>query len=147
MPGISLRVVVIGGEPWFVAKDVCDGLRHSNPTVAMQCLDADERTKQSLGRQGSVNLVSESGLYMLVMRSNKQEARAFRKWVTSVVLPTIRRDGAYIKGEETMDEDQLIAAAMAAMQRKIARLTPQVHGTGSANRWGRYPVEAPERVK
>lgn len=89
MPDISLRVVEIGGEPWFVAKDVCDDLRHSNPTVAIPCPDSDERTKQSLGRQGNVNLVSESGLDILVIRSNKPEAHAFRKWVTS-----FRRSGA-----------------------------------------------------
>ncbi|MHC0508761.1 BRO-N domain-containing protein [Achromobacter aegrifaciens] len=130
MPGISLRVVEIGGEPWFVAKDVCDALGLSDVTMSLHRLDSDERAKLNLGQRGlgAVNGVSESGLYSLVLRSRKPEAHAFRKWVTSVVLPAIRRDGAYIKGEEAMDEDQLIAAAMAAMQRKIARLTPQAHG-------------------
>lgn len=130
MPGISLRVIELDGEPWFVAKDVCDALGLSDVTMSLHRLDSDERAKLNLGQRGlgAVNGVSESGLYSLVLRSRKPEAHAFRKWVTSVILPAIRRDGAYIKGEEAMDEDQLIAAAMAAMQRKIARLTPQAHG-------------------
>lgn len=132
---LSLRVVEIAGEPWFIAKDVCDaqGLppnaKNGSYQDHIRRLDANEKSNFKLGLRGKAPLiVSESGLYSLVLRSRKPEAHAFRKWVTSVVLPAIRRDGAYIKGEEAMDEDQLIAAAMASMQRKIARLTPQAHG-------------------
>jgi prophage antirepressor-like protein len=78
-----------------VAKDVCEVLGHSNPTSALQVLDDDERSKKSLGRQGETNIISESGLYTLILRSNKPKAKQFRKWVTSEVIPTIRKTGSY----------------------------------------------------
>nr|WP_295380202.1 BRO family protein [uncultured Pseudacidovorax sp.] len=92
------------GEPWFVAKDVCTVLTIANARSAVTGLDADESITVAIadGKRGNPNkqLVSESGLYALVMAARKPQARAFRKWVTSVVLPAIRKDGAYIKGEE-----------------------------------------------
>lgn len=91
----QVRTIILEGEPYFVAKDVCDVLGHTNPSVAIQMLDDDERTKKSLGRQGDAWFVNESGLYNLIFRSNKPEAKAFRKWVTSEVLPALRRTGRY----------------------------------------------------
>lgn len=91
----QVRTIILEGEPYFVAKDVCDVLGHTNPSVAIQMLDDDERTKKSLGRQGEAWFVNESGLYNLIFRSNKPEAKAFRKWVTSEVLPALRRTGRY----------------------------------------------------
>lgn len=79
----QIRTIILDGEPYFVVKDVCDVLGHTNPSVAIQMLDDDERTKKSLGRQGEAWFVNESGLYNLIFRSNKPEAKAFRKWVTS----------------------------------------------------------------
>lgn len=99
--GHGLRTVTINGEPWFVAKDVCDALEIANPSDAMCALDPDEKSSFNLGLRGSPpRVVSESGLYALIMRSRKPEAKAFRKWVTSVVLPAIRKDGSYVMGEE-----------------------------------------------
>lgn len=100
--GHSLRVIEREGEPWFIAKDVCDVLGMSDVTMALKPLDADERAKFNLGQRGlgAVNHVSESGLYALVLRSRKPQAKAFRKWVTSMVLPAIRKDGVYVKDEE-----------------------------------------------
>lgn len=91
----QVRTVILDGQPYFVVKDVCDVLGHTNPSVAIQMLDDDERAKKSLGRQGEMWLVNESGLYNLIFRSNKPEAKSFRKWVTSEVLPTLRRTGRY----------------------------------------------------
>lgn len=91
----QIRTIILDGEPYFVAKDVCDVLGHTNPSVAIQMLDNDERTKKSLGRQGEAWFVNESGLYNLIFRSNKSEAKVFRKWVTSEVLPALRRTGRY----------------------------------------------------
>lgn len=96
----QVRVIEKDGEPWFVAKDVCDILEISNPTVALQRLEEDERSKFNLGRQGETNVVNESGLYSLIMTSRKPEARAFRKWVTGEVLPTIRRTGGYVANDD-----------------------------------------------
>lgn len=112
----AVRILEVNGEPWFVAKDVCTALGHSNPTMALQGLDEDERTKLSLGRQGETNLVNESGMYALVVRSNLPRAKVFRKWVTSEVLPSIRKHGAYMT-PTTIEElltnpDNIIKLAM-----------------------------------
>lgn len=92
-----VRSVTIDNEPWFCLKDVCDSLELSNPTVTVEILDEDERTKLNLGRQGETNFISESGLYTLIIRSRKKEAKKFRRWVTSEVLPAIRKTGSYNK--------------------------------------------------
>ena len=83
------------GEVWFIAKDVCEVLEHSNVSAALANLDDDERSKFKLGRQGEVNVINESGLYSLVLNSRKPEAKPFKKWVTSEVLPSIRKTGSY----------------------------------------------------
>ena len=93
-----MRAVTLDGEPWFVAKDICDVLGLSNITEALRNLDNDELTSEILksGNQGrEMKLVSESGLYALVIRSNKPNARKFRKWITAEVLPAIRKTGRY----------------------------------------------------
>lgn len=96
----ELRTVVKEGEPWFVAADVCKALEHSNVTVALDRLDADEKAKLSLGLSGGeTNCVSESGLYSLVLGSRKPQAHAFKRWVTHDVIPSIRKHGAYMTPE------------------------------------------------
>ncbi|HBR4397889.1 TPA: BRO-N domain-containing protein [Klebsiella pneumoniae] len=102
----SVRVVVVNGEPWFVALDVTKALRLTNPTMALKALDDDERAKFNLGRQGETNIISESGLYTLILRCRdavKQGTTAwrFRKWVTNEVLPAIRKSGEYSYVETT----------------------------------------------
>lgn len=91
----KIRTVILNGEPWFVAKDVCDILGTTNPTMAMDGLEDFERAKFNLGRQGEANIISESGFYTLVLRSRKPIAKPFRIWVTSEVLPSIRKTGMY----------------------------------------------------
>lgn len=91
----AIRTLEHKGDIWFVAKDVCNVLGLTNPTVALDSLDEDERSKFSLGRQGEANIINESGLYTLVLRSNKPNAKLFRKWVTGTVLPSIRKHGFY----------------------------------------------------
>jgi prophage antirepressor-like protein len=109
----TIRVEMIDGEPWFCAADICVVLGHTNPSVAIQILDEDERTKKSLWRENQYignNIawfVNESGLYNLIFRSNKPEAKVFRKWVTAEVLPTLRRTGEYrIPKKERMPEKE-----------------------------------------
>lgn len=106
----TIRTVIIDGEPWFVAKDVCDILGIKNPTDALnKGLEDFERARFNLGRQGEANIISESGFYTLVIRSRKQVAKPFRIWVTREVLPTIRKTGQYVAGDrnkvESMVED------------------------------------------
>ena len=103
----TIRTVILDGEPWFVAKDVCDILGTTNPTMAMDGLEPFERTKFNLGRQGEANIISESGFYSLVLRSRKPIAKPFRIWVTSEVLPAIRKTGKYIAPSKNKVESML----------------------------------------
>lgn len=93
-----VRVVSVKGEPWFVAKDVCDVLEISNPSDALKRLDEDEHTLVSIEGASNglpVNAVNESGLYSLVLGSRKPEAKAFKRWITHEVIPAIRQTGSY----------------------------------------------------
>ena len=93
----QVRSTLIDGEPWFVAADVCQSLEVGNPTMALRRLDADEKaliTIEGLSRgNDSVNIVSESGLYSLILTSRKPEAKAFKRWITHEVIPSIRKHG------------------------------------------------------
>lgn len=95
----AIRLVIRNDEPWFVATDVCEALGYINPSKAVaDHLDSDERSHEQLDRtrMGSkAIIINESGLYALVLRSRKPEARKFAKWVTGEVLPTIRKSGGY----------------------------------------------------
>lgn len=122
----TIRALALNDEPWFVAKDICHALDLSNPSVAVGTLDDDERAKFNLGRQGETNIVSEPGFYKLVMRSRKPEAKAFQRWVTHEVLPSIRRDGAYVASDGTEDDATLMARALIAAQRTIERNARQI---------------------
>lgn len=103
----TIRTVILDGEPWFVAKDVCDILGTTNPTMAMDGLEPFERTKFNLGHQGEANIINESGFYTLVLRSRKPIAKPFRIWVTSEVLPAIRKTGKYIAPSKNKVESML----------------------------------------
>lgn len=96
----EVRNVVIKGEPWFVAKDVCDilGIKNSRDSLA-KILDEDEKGVAKVYTPGGpqeMQIINEPGLYSLLMRSNKPEAKPFRKWVTGKVLPAIRKYGFYV---------------------------------------------------
>lgn len=120
--GNEVRVVKDdNGEPWFVAKDICDVLELTNPTAAIAALDEDERSKFFLGRQGNTNIINESGLYALVIRSNKPNARKFRKWITSEVLPSIRKHGGYIASNGTESVEELYMRAMESLHAALER--------------------------
>ena len=94
----EIRTVAIDGEPMFCLIDICKALGMSNPTMVAQRLDEDELTKLDLGsRAGDTNFITESGLYAVILRSDKPNAKKFRKWVTSEVLPQIRKTGSYQK--------------------------------------------------
>lgn len=109
------------GEPWFVAKDVCSVLEIRNATQAVGQLDEDERSMFCIGRQGNTNIINESGLYALVIRSNKPNARKFRKWITSEVLPSIRKHGGYIASNGTESVEELYMRAMESLHAALER--------------------------
>jgi prophage antirepressor-like protein len=94
----SVRAVVLHSEPWFVAADVCDALGYDHTPSAMRRLDDDEKgvhSTHTLGGNQSLTIISESGLYSLILGSRKPEAKAFKKWVTADVLPSLRKTGSY----------------------------------------------------
>nr|DAF76599.1 MAG TPA: KilAC domain protein [Bacteriophage sp.] len=115
----EIRTVVVNDEPMFCLIDICKALEMSNPTMVAQRLDDDERTKLDLGRAGDTNFITESGLYAVILRSDKPNAKKFRKWVTSEVLPSIRKNGGYIAGQETLSDEELLSKALMVAQRKI----------------------------
>lgn len=128
----EIRTVIIDTEPMFCLADVCKALEISNPSKVAQRLDEDERTKLELGRAGEINFITESGLYAVVLRSDKPNARSFRKWVTSEVLPSIRKNGGYLAGQENDPPEVVIAKALVVAQnvikqneQRIAELTPK----------------------
>lgn len=112
----NVRSMVIKGEPWFVAKDVCDILGLAFGRSSVQLLDDDEKGVHSMDTPGGkqeMTTINESGLYSLIFQSRKPEAKLFRKWVTSEVLPSIRKWGYYINPEALLSKGE---------QRKMERM-------------------------
>lgn len=118
------------GEVWWVLADVCRVLDIKNPTDIRKRLDEDERARFNLGRQGEANIISESGLYKVILRSDKSEAKKFTRWVTHEVLPTIRRTGSYsMPGAQTFTMEQMtqFAAAVASLFILLSGPKPASH--------------------
>lgn len=116
----EIRTVVANNEPMFCLPDVCKALELSNSRAVSARLDDDERCKLDLPRQGETWFITESGLYAVILRSDKPNAKKFRKWVTSEVLPSIRKNGGYIAGQETLSDDELLSKALLVAHNKIA---------------------------
>lgn len=119
----EVRTVELNGEPWFVLKDVCNILGISKYRDTAARLDADERGSvevDTLGGTQQVIAVNESGLYHVILRSDKPEAAPFRKWVTSEVLPSIRKNGGYIAGQEQLTPEELLAKALLVANKTLA---------------------------
>ena len=120
------------GQTWWVLKDVCDALELSNPSRVAQRLDSDEVTKfdpnSGLGSRSNepVNIVNESGLYKIVLRSDKPEVHEFQRWVTHEVLPSIRMHGGYMLGQERMTPEQMALASMRWLQSKVREQEEQL---------------------
>jgi anti-repressor protein len=124
--GWEVRTITKDGEPWFVAKDVCTALGFLNSRDAVNNhLDDDEKGVVSADTQGgkqNLRSVNESGLYALIFKSVKPEARQFRKWVTSKVLPEIRKTGGYLHTTPEDTPDTIIARALLMADQKIKKL-------------------------
>ena len=121
----QLRVIKASdGEPWFVAKDVCNALGLANVGQAVLNLDGDEKgitIADTLGGQQKLITISESGFYRLVLKSRKPEAKAFQRWVTHEVLPSIRKEGGYIAASANDSEADIMARALLIAQKTIER--------------------------
>ena len=132
--GHQVRTLTLDGEPAFIANDLCAVLELTNPRQALAGLDADEKgvtTADTLGGAQQISYVTEAGMYSLVLRSRKPEAKAFKRWITHEVLPAIRKTGSY-SATPTLPQDyasalrELAASveAKAAAEAKVAELQP-----------------------
>ena len=103
----EIRTIVKDNEPWFVAADVCMALELGNPSQSISRLDEDEKQNTLISNEGikrgnpNMTVVSEAGLYTLVLSSRKPEAKAFKRWITHEVIPTLRKTGGYVNNEDT----------------------------------------------
>ena len=136
----SVRTVTINGEPGFVASDVCNALDIGNPSQAISRLDDDEKVTLTtnedhsgkLGGAQMLNVISEAGLYSLILKSRKPEAKAFKRWITHEVLPSIRKNAVYAAPEflqKTISDPQWamgVLRALADAQDKIAVQQKQI---------------------
>ncbi|HCW5675043.1 TPA: BRO family protein [Acinetobacter baumannii] len=125
-------IVKEDGEIWFVLSDVCNVLEIGNPSDAARRLDNDEVTLDNIeGNHRPTNLVNESGLYSLVLTSRKPEAKQFKKWVTSDVLPSIRKNGGYIVGQEVDSPEILMAKALQVANNILESKTKELEAAKS----------------
>lgn len=120
----EIRVVEQGGEPWFIGKDVAEVLGYSNSRKAItDHVDTEDKDgvtiRDVIGRQQTANVINESGLYSLILSSKLPNAKKFKRWVTSEVIPSIRKTGGYLAGQESMSDDELIAKALLVAKRQI----------------------------
>jgi anti-repressor protein len=136
--GSQMRTIVKDNHPWFVVKDVCEILGLTNPSESVKALDDDEKSTLRISEGGpEVNIINEPGLYSLVIRSNKLEAKQFKRWITHEVLPSIRKTGVYVAPQ--VDSKMLfqIAQALEEKEKQIALLTPAAEfGNAVSNNQG-----------
>lgn len=123
-----VRIIKIDNDPWFVGKDVATILGYANPSKAVsQHVDHEDKQLQMIAHSQNGNvvtqtaLINESGLYSLILSSKLTSAKKFKRWVTSEVLPALRKDGAYVHATEDDDDVMLMAKGMLAAQRAIER--------------------------
>ena len=119
----EVRTAVVNDEPMFCLIDICKALEIKNATDVAKRLDEDELTRLNLGsRAGETNFITESGLYAVILRSDKPNAKKFRKWVTSEVLPTIRKTGSYNKPMSTAEKIKLLAQGNEELNERVEKV-------------------------
>lgn len=129
----QVRTVTIDGEPWFVGKDVATALGYSNPSNAVVThVDDEDKTTYSFQVSGSnykskATLINESGLYSLVLSSKLPTAKKFKHWITSEVLPAIRKTGGYIANAETMTDAEIMSKALLIAKQTIDNREQRIH--------------------
>ena len=127
----EVRTMVINGEPWFVGKDVAEMLGYKSPSVAIcENVDSEDKTTFVISESGSkykskTTFINESGLYALILSSKLPQAKEFKRWVTSEVLPQIRMTGGYIPVGKDDDEDAIQRKAIDIMNRTIEQMRPK----------------------
>lgn len=122
----EVRAVTIDNEPWFVGKDVAEKLGYSNTRKAISDhVDSEDKTdgvtiRDPIGREQNPMFINESGLYSLVLSSKLPTAKAFKRWITSEVIPSIRKNGGYINGQDQLSPEELMARALVVAQQTLA---------------------------
>lgn len=123
----TIRIKTIDGEPWFVAKDVADKLGYAQTSNMMKRIDEDDSKSSILdGMNMKSSLINESGLYSAIIGSKLDSAKRFKHWVTSDVLPSIRKNGVYIANQENLTPEQIVANALIVAQNIIAQKEKQI---------------------
>ena len=126
----EVRTMSIDGEPWFMGKDVAEILGYANtPKAIRDHIDAEDKMTERIvlsGQNREVVFINESGLYSLILRSKLPSAKEFKHWVTSEILPSIRKHGGYITGQEHMTGEELLARAVKYANSKIEELESKV---------------------
>lgn len=156
----DVRITLIDGEPWFVAKDVCEALGLEQVSKALSPLEDDERGllkvphPQQPEKLLEVNTVNEPGLYSLILRSRKPEAKVFKHWITHRVLPSIRKTGAYavkdekkvgLPGEVSGNALEMLAKALLLAQETISRMSVPVTPDIAPQAVSESPASAPKK--
>jgi anti-repressor protein len=121
----EVRTILINNEPWWIAKDICDILELTDVSMSLNRLEDDEKLIQKLfvsGQNRDIAVINESGLYSLILRSNKPDAKIFKKWITSEVLPSIRKTGQY----NISNPQALIATALIEAAKLLEEQRPKV---------------------
>lgn len=119
----DIRTITKDNEPWFVASDIAKALGYRMASDMTRRIDEEDKGYTKMRTQGGeqeMSIINESGLYAGVFCSSLDSAKRFKRWVTSEVLPSIRKNGGYIAGQETLSDDELIAKALLVANRKIA---------------------------
>jgi len=126
----SIRSLTVNGEPYFVGKDVAVilGYNNSRDALAKHVDDEDKGVAKcdTLGGSQELTVINESGLYSLILSSKLPSAKRFKRWVTSEVLPAIRKTGGYIDGQETMSDEELLAKALVVAQKTIENRNQEI---------------------
>ncbi len=131
----DIRTMEISGQPWFVGKDVAEALGYSNASKAVSTHVEDEdrilKVLEADSQNGNVlktrtALINESGLYSLILSSKLSSAKRFKRWVTSEILPSIRKNGGYVKGQEDMTPEEIMAAGLEVARKIIENKTKEI---------------------
>lgn len=119
----EVRTVTIDDNPWFAATDIAKALGYRMASDLVRRIDDEDKDTHimsTLGGEQSLSIINESGLYSAILGSKLESAKRFKHWVTSEVLPSIRKNGGYIAGQENLSDDELLAKALMVAQNKIA---------------------------
>jgi len=126
----QIRTIEIDNEPWFVGKDIATALGYSDTSDAIKRhVDTEDKLTRRFtdsGQSREMYVINESGLYSLILSSKLDDAKKFKKWITSEVIPSIRKNGGYLAGQENMTPEQIVANALIVAQNIIADRDRQI---------------------